>query len=119
MKKKKLLALLLALVMTASVLAGCGASSSYKDAVTQESAPMEPMAAAPMKNTASGMVMSNSAADTAAVQQTGQKLIRKVNIDAETEDLEALLGELSRQIGALGAHSEKWFYAHLQWEQSR
>ncbi len=106
MKKKKLLALLLALVMTASVLAGCGASSSYKDAVTQEAAPMEPMAAAPMKNTASGMVMSNSAADTAAVQQTGQKLIRKVNIDAETEDLEALLGELSSQIGALDGYIE-------------
>lgn len=104
MKKKKLLALLLVLVMTASVLAGCGASSSYKDvAMPEAAAPME----APLKNSASGMVMSGSAvtADTVR-QESGQKLIRKVNIDAETEDLEALLGELTKQIGTLDGYIE-------------
>jgi len=107
MKQKKLLALLLVLVMTASVLTGCGASSSYKDVAVEEAAPMEPMAAAPMKNTASGMVMSGSASGAAnANVQTGQKLIRKVNIDAETEDLEVLLAELTAQIGALDGYIE-------------
>jgi len=106
MKQRRLLALLLVLVVTASVLSGCGASSSYKDAVVEEAAPMEPMAAAPMKDTANGMVMSASGASTEAVQQTGQKLIRKVNIDAETEDLEALLGNLTAQITALDGYIE-------------
>ena len=101
MKMKKLLAFVLVLVVTASVFAGCGASSVNKDmAMPEAAAPME----APMKN---NMVMAGSAvtADTIR-QESGQKLIRKVNIDAETEDLEALLAELTTQIGALDGYIE-------------
>ena len=100
MKQKKWIALLLVLVMTASVLAGCGASSVAKDSAVMESA-------APMKNTASGMMMSTSGATADTIrQESGQKLIRRVNIDAETEDLEALLGELTKQISALDGYIE-------------
>ena len=103
MKERRLLAFLLALVLTVSVLAGCGASSVSKDMATMEAAPME----APMKNTAGGMMMSNAVSDSASVKaQSGQKLIRRVNIDAETEDLEALLGELTRQIATLDGYIE-------------
>ena len=101
MKMKKLLAFVLVLVMTASVFAGCGASSVNKDmAMPEAAAPME----APLKN---GMMMSGSAvtADTVR-QESGQKLIRRVNIDAETEDLEMLLAELTKQIGALDGYIE-------------
>lgn len=101
MKEKRLIALLLVLVMTASVFAGCGASSANKDmAMPEAAAPME----APQKN---GVMMAGSAvtADTVR-QESGQKLIRKVNIDAETEDLEALLGSLTAQIGALDGYIE-------------
>ena len=101
MKMKKLLAFVLVLVVTASVFAGCGASSVNKDmAMPEAAAPME----APMKN---NMVMAGSAvtADTIR-QESGQKLIRRVNIDAETEDLEALLAELTAQIGALDGYIE-------------
>ena len=101
MKMKKLLAFVLVLVVTASVLAGCGASSVNKDmAMPEAAAPME----APMKN---NMVMAGSAvtADTIR-QESGQKLIRRVNIDAETEDLEELLAELTAQIGALDGYIE-------------
>ena len=100
MKQKKWIALLLVLVMTASVLAGCGASSVAKDSVAMESA-------APMKNTASGVMMSGSGATADTIQQqTGQKLIRRVNIDAETEDLETLLDELTKQIATLEGYIE-------------
>ena len=106
MKQKKLLALLMVLVMTASVLTGCGGSAS-KNAIS------EPAAAAPMEeamyDTANGVVMKNNsaAASTESVKgQTGQKLIRKVNIDAETEDLEGLLGSLNSQIAALDGYIE-------------
>ena len=101
MKMKKLLAFVLVLVVTASVFAGCGASSVNKDmAMPEAAAPME----APVKI---NMVMAGAAvtADTIR-QESGQKLIRKVNIDAETEDLEALLAELTAQIGALDGYIE-------------
>ena len=103
MKMKKLLAFVLVLVMTASVLAGCGASSSYKDAVVEEAAPMEPM-----KDMAAGGVMmqSNGMSSTTQEMPTGQKLIRRVNIDAETEDLEALLVQLQAQISAADGYIE-------------
>ena len=104
MKQKKLLALLLlVLVMTASVLTGCGASSSYKDAVVEEAAPMEPM-----KDMAAGGVMMQSNGMTGTTQEmpTGQKLIRRVNIDAETEDLDALLVQLQAQISASNGYIE-------------
>ena len=101
MKMKKLLAFVLVLVVTASVLAGCGASSVHKDmAMPEAAAPME----APMKN---NMVMSSGTADSASIpQESGQKLIRRVNIDAETEDLDALLADLRGQIGALDGYIE-------------
>ena len=102
MKERRLIALLLVLVMTASVLAGCGASAS-KDVVMEEAAAME----APLKNSAGGMMMSNAVSDSAPTKvQTGQKLIRKVNINAETEDLETLLGSLTAQINALEGYIE-------------
>ena len=104
MKQKKWIALLLVLVMTASVLAGCGASSVAKDTAMQEAAsPMD----APLKNSAGGVMMSGASATADTIrQESGQKLIRRVNIDAETEDLEALLGELTKQISALDGYIE-------------
>ena len=104
MKQKRLLAFLLVLVMTASVLAGCGASSATKDmAMPEAAAPME----APLKNSANGMMMSGSAATADTIrQESGQKLIRRVNINAETEDLETLLGSLTEQIAALNGYIE-------------
>ena len=104
MKQKKLLALLLVLVMTASVLAGCGASTSYKDVAVEEAAPM-----APMKDMAAGGVMMQSngnMSSSAEKMPTGQKLIRRVNIDAETEDLDTLLVQLQAQIGAADGYIE-------------
>ena len=104
MKQKKWIALLLVLVMTASVLAGCGASSVAKDTAMQEAAsPMD----APLKNSPGGVMMSTSGATADTIrQESGQKLIRRVNIDSETEDLETLLGELTKQISALDGYIE-------------
>ena len=62
---------------------------------------------APLKNSAGGVMMSTSGATADTIrQESGQKLIRRVNIDAETEDLEALLGELTKQISALDGNIE-------------
>ena len=93
----KLIALLLALTM----LAGCGASSS--PAMKQEMAMEMPMATeAAMAPGALG-----SAADTVSPEvDTSQKLIKRVEMDAETEDLEALLPQLLAEISALGGYVE-------------
>ena len=104
MKMKKLFALLLALIMTASVLTGCGGAAT-SDSVAMESpaAPMENMkneavAEDMLYSTGGGMQNSNV--------QTNQKLIRRAYINAETEDLTPLLSSLTAQIQALGGYIE-------------
>ena len=110
MKLRKLTALLLALAMTALMLTGCGASSDAKTemAMPEAAAPMEAPAMEDMKYAAGDAIYSTSVSgSTSANVQTGQKLIRKVNIDAETEDLETLLGSLTSQISALNGYIEQ------------
>lgn len=106
MKLRKLTAMMMAFVMTALMLTGCGASSKgvAMDMAMPEAAPME----APMMEEMKNSISANSAAGGASANvQTGQKLIRKVNIDAETEDLETLLGSLTSQINSLNGYIEK------------
>ena len=91
MKKAiKILALLLALTM----LAGCGASSiaGMKNEMAMEM-PMATEAASMASGSLTG-TMDSVAQEVSA----DQKLIKRVNMDAETEDLEALLPRLFRQV---------------------
>ncbi len=104
MKQKKLLALLLALILTASVLTGCGAATKDSAAMEAPAAPMENMkneaiAEDMLYSTGGGMTGNSNV-------QTNQKLIRRVYINAETEDLETLLGNLTAQIRAVGGYIE-------------
>ena len=106
MKMRKLTTLLLALAMTVASLTACGASTNSMTADVAM-----PEAAAPMENMKYEMedaVLYSSAStaggNTSANVQTGQKLIRRVSIDAETEDLEALLGSLSIKISSVGGY---------------
>ena len=110
MKLRKLTALLLTLAMTALLMTGCGASSKSvaTDLAMPEAAPMEAPLMEEMKYATNDAIYSTSVSgNTSANVQTGQKLIRKVNIDAETEDLETLLGSLTAQINALGGYIEQ------------
>ena len=110
MKLRKLTALLLTFAMAALLMTGCGASTNTKSemAMPEAAAPMESPAMEEMKYAANDAIYSTSVSgNTSANVQTGQKLIRKVNIDAETEDLETLLGSLTSQISALGGYIEQ------------
>ena len=100
MKLKRLLSLLLALMLTTSLLAGCGASSADKMTPAEPAAPALKNESLVMNSASSGPGKSDSV-------PTGQKLIRTVNIDAETEDLEALLGSLTGKIASLGGYVER------------
>ena len=89
----KILALLLALTM----LAGCASSSMTKNEMAMDMAVAETWAP---EAPASGALTSMS--DSAAPEiDTDQKLIKRVNMEAETEDLEALLPQLMGEISAL------------------
>ena len=106
MKRKQLLSLLLVVLLTVSLMTGCGASSRP---MTQDVAMEEP--AAPMENMkyemADGVTLYSTTNTTSGGNvQTGQKLIRRVNIDAETEDLEALLPGLTAKITQLNGYIE-------------
>ena len=93
----KLTALLLALTM----LAGCGASTS--PAMKQEMAMEMPMA------TEAAMapgVLTGASDSIAREVSTDQKLIKRVEMDAETEDLEVFLPQLLEDITALGGYVE-------------
>lgn len=111
MKLRKLTALLLTLAMTALLMTGCGASSKSVAtdlAMPEAAAPMEAPLMEEMKYATNDAIYSTSVSgNTSAGVQSGQKLIRKVNIDAETEDLETLLGSLTSQISALGGYIEQ------------
>lgn len=105
MKRRNLTALLLAALMLAAVLTGCGASSKSEAADVGYSNSAE----APMAEEMGAEVLysSGSTADSAAIDTSSQKLIRRVSIDAETEDLETLLSQLSEQISGLNGYIEE------------
>lgn len=93
---KKLLALALSALLLFT-LAACGGAS--KDSVAMEEAYEAPQA---MEN---GMLTTDSASGTAALP-ADRKLIRTVDMDAETEELESLLAGLDQKVATLGGYVE-------------
>lgn len=101
---KKILAILMALLLCVALLAACGGSSENAAAdMGYEEAPE-----APMESPAGEVLYGNSAGGSTVTSETlsEQKLIRRVNIEAETEDLEALLAALTEQISGLNGYVE-------------
>ena len=96
----KFMALLLALTM----LAGCGASSVSSPAMKNEMA-MDTVVAETWAPEVPGALTGTTDSATQEVS-TDQKLIKRVNMDAETEDLEALLPQLMAQISGLNGYVE-------------
>ena len=92
MKKLQLLALCMAVML---LLTACGGASentlSKGDANPQE---------------APGLAGSDSAASTQTNLPQAQKLVRKVWLDAETEDMDPLLTDVEARIAALGGYVE-------------
>ena len=102
---KKFVSLTLVMVLMLSLFAGCGGSSkgAMDMAVPREEA---------MEAPAAGMVMMNSSAPdvltdkSQSVPGTEQKLIKTIRMEAETEDLDALLPQINAKIEALGGYVE-------------
>ena len=92
MKAKRIIALLVLTCM----LAGCGAVA--QDSMTNGYAPMEPGIYDEM---GSGSISTGD-----VPQLEGQKLITTVEVSVDTEDLDALMGELNARIADLGGYIE-------------
>lgn len=104
MKKKKLLTLLLCAALLASVLTGCGSTSKTTAAYYNSAADS---AAAQENSKAEEAVNSIGISATGAGENLAdQKLVKRVYIDAETEDLDPLLAGLNEKLSSLGGYVE-------------
>lgn len=93
MKAKRIIAL----IVLACLLTGCGAKS--EDAMMNGSVSMD-------RDPGIYEEMSSSTAAGSVPQLEGQKLITTVEVRAETEDLDELMGDLNTRISALGGYIE-------------
>lgn len=93
MKRRKLISLLLAAVLLVCLFAGCAAKnySGMAEDVVQTT-------------TAADGIYENGNVGSTTV--TDRKLIRRVTMDAETEDLDSLLSAIDRKITELGGYVE-------------
>lgn len=139
---KKSLRLLLAALMAASMLTGCGSSKGMMNAASTESAydsvaqvagPAEAPAGdylydagygdyyyeeelaveaeMPEEMPAENSQTQGSKAEEVSDPQAGRKLITTMNLSAETESFDELMGNLERQVAALGGYiesSDQW-----------
>ena len=86
----KKLSIILALLLTISLLAGCSAPSRSDSMMNAGAAEGE------------GIYDSNSSGESAEI--IGRKLIRTITIEAETKDLDGLLTDIDSQLAALGGY---------------
>lgn len=97
MKMKRLLALLLAVMLIIALLAGCQAAPNTGGAVMDGGFAGESVK--PDTNLGSGTVLDPGVAD-------DRKLIRTVDLTTETEDMDALLTQISSRITELDGYVE-------------
>lgn len=105
MKHRKILALLMTFTLIAALFAGCGGSASNEAA---DMAPAENAgwAVDDAVSAESAAGLSGSTQSAAATVSENQKLITTVYLDAETEDLDAMLSHISEKITSLGGYME-------------
>ena len=117
MKSKKLIAVMLSVLMVASVLAGCGAKMEAANDVGYAEAPMENFGSGSVTSDIYDSITLNKDQVDAeeSLQEenlskpqavTDRKLIRRISINAETEDLDGLLSAINQKVLLLGGYTE-------------
>lgn len=107
---KKWLSLVIVLCLAVSLLAGCGGKSTtaengnaYRDKLTGSGVLADDVGSAPELEYSSS---SSTAANSTTILPENQKMVRKIWLDAETEDLTALLSNAEQRIAELGGYIE-------------
>lgn len=108
---KRYLAWILSLLLVAGLLCGCGAESIANEAGSAAPAEKGDYYFAHNSEIADATVANRdntTSSSTAEAPETGinQKLVRKLRIEAETEDLDALLGQIDQRVAELGGYCE-------------
>ena len=111
MKIKKLIAVLLAVLMLASVLAACAKSTADAEMGYAE-APKENANYSNISENIFDSITGDSsqmddteiATESIAQTVTDRKLVRRINIDAETEDLDSLICGIDAKVALLGGY---------------
>jgi len=96
MKKRNLLALFVTLAVIVSLLAGCSAApnGSSGNAMAPEKGPSDSLSGSSGENSPGSDVL------------TDRKLIRKIQMNAETDDMDALLSQVTQRVTALEGYIE-------------
>jgi len=110
MFKRKWMAMALAIVLVAALFSGCGAASmesgavmdrvdfnGFDDGIYDSVDTMAP-------ESAGNKPQSNTEQSTASTNVQNQKLVRTMDVEAETDDLDALLADLDARIKAMGGY---------------
>lgn len=105
MKARKWISLFLCLVLALGLLSGCGSKSAGSYEMAYDSGVAETWAAAEAMGTNSSASLTEAGTSTTAIPEN-RKWIITVDMDAETEDLDALLDRLQAQIDTLGGYVE-------------
>ncbi len=99
---KKRMIWLLVLLFSFSLLTGCGAKSTDRGVTTNGSVEYSKEM---MSDSAGGFTASTASG--APLTSPNQKLIRKVRLEAETEDIDSVLSAMGEKIAALGGYVEQ------------
>jgi hypothetical protein len=109
---KKLLVLTLSLLLVVAMLFGCGAKS--ESMVGNSAAPDRYDGSLGYYDSGSGgdyeskeNISTDTSASIISTETVMQKLVRKMWINAETEDLDALLQQVDEKMASLGGYAEK------------
>ena len=106
---KRYLAWIFSLVLIAGLLCGCGAGTAANEAGSAAPA-MKGEYAADMDVMESPEILADSVTSNSTTHTPeigiSQKLVRKLRIEAETEDLDALLSQIDQQVSELGGYCE-------------
>lgn len=115
---KKVLSYLITAVTIGAVLAGCGSGSNYKSTEAAEMAPEEyhsdDMYEADYGTGAYEEAVEEEAAvedgvdsiDDGAIENSSRKIIRNVNISAETEEFDSFVSNIDKKVKELGGYME-------------
>lgn len=99
--KKNVFVLILSVLLIMSILAGCGAKAPMENAAADA-----PAAMAPEMDMSTGDSLTSSASKTQAEMPQNQKIIVTMHMNAQTEDLNALLESVNSKIAELGGYVE-------------
>ncbi len=108
MKSRRLLSLLLVLLLTFCLLAGCGSNTASSYGGDKES-PAEDFnrdESGVIKPTAADSDLYNGSDDVQTISPVNQKLIRTIYLDAETEDMDTLLANIEARVSQLQGYIE-------------